>query len=189
MPTFFSIAAETTQEMHETVKRHSFWYRAQSVLMVAAGIIALVFPAASSIAFVRFLGWLLIFGGAVQAISLVGTRHVSHFWLQLISVALFLIVGSLLLRNPAESLITITLLLIVFLMVEGMAKVIFALTIRPFPNWGLILVSGIVGILLALILWANIPVKAAWVLGIFLGIELISEGVALGSMAWSKPRA
>ena len=96
MPTFFPIAAETTQEMHETVKRHSFWYRAQSVLMVAAGIIALVFPAASSIAFVRFLGWLLIFGGAVQAISLVGTCHVSHFWLQLISVALFLIVGSLL---------------------------------------------------------------------------------------------
>ena len=74
-------------------------------------------------------------------------------------------------------------------MVEGMAKVIFALTIGPFPNWGLILISGIVGIVLALILWANIPVKAAWVLGIFLGIELISEGVALGSMAWSKPRA
>jgi uncharacterized membrane protein HdeD (DUF308 family) len=77
-----------------------------------------------------------------------------------------------------------TVLLIVFFMVEGISKVIFALTIRPFPNWGWVLASGLVGIVLAIYLWANIPVTSEWVLGLLLGILLISEGAALAYLAW-----
>jgi uncharacterized membrane protein HdeD (DUF308 family) len=109
---------------------------------------------------------------------------VPHFWLQLVSVVLFILVGSLFLRNPGEGLLTLTLLLNVFFMVEGISKVIFALTMRPFPNWGWVLGSGIVGILLAFYLWASIAVSAVWVLGVLLGIELICEGAALGHLAW-----
>jgi uncharacterized membrane protein HdeD (DUF308 family) len=68
-------------------------------------------------------------------------------------------------------------------MVEGISKVIFSLTIRPFPNWGWVLASGVVSILLAFYLWANTPVTAIWLLGVLLGIELICEGAALGRMA------
>ena len=60
-----------------------------------------------------------------------------------------MIVGVLFVRHPGEGLLTLTLLLIVFFMVEGISKVIFALTIRPFPNWGWVLASGVIGILLA----------------------------------------
>jgi hypothetical protein len=65
------------------------------------------------------------------------------------------IVGVLLLRHPGEGLLTLTLLLIVFFIVEGISKVIFSLSVRPFPNWGWVLASGIVGILLAFYLWAK----------------------------------
>ena len=178
-------AAQVMREaMRETVKRHSLWYLIQGGLMILAGILALVFPAISSVAVVVFLGWLLIFSGILQAISLIGAHHVPHFWLQLVSVVLFILVGSLFLRNPGEGLLTLTLLLIVFFMVEGISKVIFALTIRPFPNWGWVLGSGIVGILLAFYLWASIPVTAVWLLGVLLGIELICEGAALTHLAW-----
>ena len=170
--------------MRQTVKRHSLWYLVQSALMILAGLLALVYPAVSSVAVVLFLGWLLIISGILQGISLIGARHVPHFWLQLVSVVLFVIVGILFLRNPGESLLTLTLLLIMFFMVEGISKVIFALTIRPFPNWGWVLGSGIVGILLALYLWSSIPVTAIWLLGVLLGIELICEGLALGYLAW-----
>jgi uncharacterized membrane protein HdeD (DUF308 family) len=85
----------------------------------------------------------------VQGISLIGAQNVPHFWLQLVSVVLSVIVGVLFLRHPGEGLLTLTLLLIVFFMVEGMSKIIFALTIRPFPNWGWVLVSGVIGILLS----------------------------------------
>lgn len=178
-------AAQVMREaMRETVRRHSLWYLVQSALMIVAGILALVYPAFSSIAVVLFLGWLLIIAGILQGISLIGARHVPHFWLQFVSVALFVIVGLLFLRNPGESLLTLTLLLIILFMIEGISKVIFALTIRPLPNWGWVLASGIVGILLAFFLWASIPVTAIWLIGLLLGIALICEGVALGALAW-----
>jgi len=148
------------EEMRRTVKQYSLWYLVQGGLMILAGILALIYPAISSVAVVFFIGWLLIFSGVFQGISLIGARHVPHFWLQLISVALFIVVGALFLRNLGESLLTLTLLLIVFFLIEGISKVIFALTIRPFPNWGWVLLSGIVGIVLAFFLWASIPVSA-----------------------------
>ena len=171
------------EAMREKIKQHSFWYIVQSGLMVLAGILALIFPVISSVAIVLFLGWLLIFSGILQAISLIDARHVPHFWLQLVSVVLSVLVGILFLRNPGAGLLTLTLLLIVFFMVEGISKVIFSLTIRPFPNWGWVLASGVISILLAFYLWANTPVTAIWLLGVLLGIELICEGAALGRMA------
>jgi uncharacterized membrane protein HdeD (DUF308 family) len=179
-----SAAQAMREAMRETVKRYSLWYLVQGALMVLGGFLALIYPLVSSIAVVLFLGWLLIISGVVQAFSLIGARHVPNFWLQLISVVLSVIVGLLLIRNPGQGLITITLLLIVFFMVEGFSKLIFALTIRPLPNWGWVLASGVVGILLSFYLWASLPVTAIWLLGVLLGIQLISEGAALGYLAW-----
>ena len=170
--------------MRETVKRHSFWYLLQGGLMVLAGILALVYPVASSFAVVSLLGWLLIISGIVQGISLLDARKLPHFWLQLVSVALSVIVGVLLIRHRGEGLLVLTLLLLVYFMIEGFSKVIFALTIRPFPNWGWVLASGLVGILAALYLWVSLPVTAIWLLGVLLGIQLICEGAALGYLAW-----
>jgi uncharacterized membrane protein HdeD (DUF308 family) len=77
-----------------------------------------------------------------------------------------------------------TVLLIVYFIVEGISKVIFALNIRPFTGWGWLLASGIVGILLGAYLWANMPISSEWVLGVLLGIQLIVEGAALAFLAW-----
>ena len=177
------------EAMRETVKRHWVWYLIQGALMILGGILALVYPIVSSVAVIFFLGWLLIIAGIVQGISLIGATNVPHFWLQLISVALFVVVGLLFLRNPAEGLLTLTLLLIVLFMVEGISKVILSLTIRPFPNWGWVCVSGVISIALALYLWASIPVTAVWLLGVLLGIALISEGTALAYLAWQAKEA
>jgi uncharacterized membrane protein HdeD (DUF308 family) len=181
-------AAQVMREaMRETVRRHSLWYLVQGGLSLA-GILALVYPVVSSFAVVLFLGWLLIISGVVQGISLFDARKVPHFWLQLVSVVLSVIVGVLLIRHRGEGLLALTLLLLVYFMIEGISKVIFSLTIRPFPNWGWVLASGVVGILVALYLWASLPVTAIWLLGVLLGIQLICEGAALGYLAW-KVRA
>src|SRR5215216_5828694 len=178
-------AAEVFREaMRDTVKRYALWYLVQGGLLIAAGVLAIIYPVLSSAAVVVLLGWLLIISGVVQGLSLIGARHVPHFWLQLISVILAVLIGCLFLRDPAQGLMTIALLLIVFFMIEGISKVVFALTIRPFPNWGWVLASGLVGILLALILWANLPVTALWLIGVLLGINLISVGAAIGYLAW-----
>ena len=136
--------------MRQTVKRHSLWYLIQGALMVLGGFMALVYPLFSSVALTVLIGWLLMISGIIQGISLIGAQSVPNFWLQLISVGLAVIVGLLFVRNPGIGLMSLTLLLIVFFMVEGLSKVIFALTIRPFPHWGWVLASGIIGILVSI---------------------------------------
>ena len=177
-------AAALREAMRETVRRYSLWYLIQGVLLVVAGVLALVYPFIASVAVIFLLGWILIASGVLQGIGLVGASNVPHYWLQLISAVLAILIGVLLLRSPDSGLLIMTVLLIVYFMVEGIAKVIFALTIRPFPNWGWVLGSGLVGILLALILWANMPLTADWVLGLMLGILLVCEGAALTYLAW-----
>ena len=134
----------------------------------------------------HFLGLMLIINGIVQGISL----PIIISWLQLVSVFLSLIVGALILLNPQWDLRDVTRSLFVFLMVECISKAIFAFAIRPLPNWGFVLASGIIGILLALFLLASSDFLLAssgtpiWLLGVLLGILLIYEGVAIGYLAW-----
>src|SRR5260370_20640576 len=116
--------------------------------MILAGILALIYPVASSFAAVLLLGWLLIISGVVQGISLFDARNVPHFWLQLVSVVLSVLVGVLLIRHRGEGLLVLTLLLLVYFMIEGISKVIFSLTIRPFPNWGWVFAIVVAGLLL-----------------------------------------
>jgi uncharacterized membrane protein HdeD (DUF308 family) len=178
-------AAEVFREaMRQTVKRYSLWYLVEGVLLVVAGVLAILFPLISSVAVVYLLGWLLIISGVLQGFSLISARQVPHFLLQLISVILAILIGLLFLRDPEQGLLTITLLLIVFFMMEGISKVVFSLTIRPFPNWGWILASGLVAIVLSLILWASLPVTAVWLIGFLLGIQLVSSGAAIAYLAW-----
>ena len=79
--------------MREKVRRHSLWYLVQGGVMILAGILALVYPVVSSFAAVFALGCLLIISGIAQGISLIDAREVPHFWLQLVSVVLSVIVG------------------------------------------------------------------------------------------------
>lgn len=173
------------QAMRESVARNRFLYLLQAVLMIFGGVVAIVFPVFASAAFVWFLGWILIASGLVQAISLLGARNHPTFWLQLISAVLGIVVGFLMVRDPAQGMLIITLLLIVFFMVEGISKIAFALTVRPLANWFWVLASGLLGVVLAVILWGSLPVTALWLIGLLLGINLITEGMALGALVWS----
>ncbi|MCL5779329.1 HdeD family acid-resistance protein [Limibaculum sp. FT325] len=176
-------AAAMRAAMRETIRRNSTWYLIQAALMVIAGVAAILAPLVASTFLVVFLGWTLVAVGAVQLMGLIGADKVPHFWLQLVSVILAMIIGFLFLRDPAAGIETLGLLLIVFLMVQGMARVVFSLTIRPLPNWGFVLASGMLGILLSLFLIAN-PVLSVVVLGLLIGFQLLGEGLALGYLAW-----
>ena len=177
-------AAAMREAMRDAVKRYSLWYLCRGLLMVLAGVLALLYPLIASVALVYLLGWILIISGVLQGFGLIGSRHVPHFWLDVISAVLAVIVGLMLLRQPDAGLMAFSVLLIVYFMVEGVAKVIFALSIRPFPNWGWILASGVVGILLSVYLWANIATASVLLLGVLMGVLLISEGAALAYLAW-----
>jgi uncharacterized membrane protein HdeD (DUF308 family) len=183
-------AAQIMREaMREAIKRYSIWYVVQGGLMMLTGAFAFVYPILPSSAVPLLLGWLLIISGAAQGVSLIGARNVPHFWVQLLSVVLSVIIGLMFLRIPGERLFVLTMLLIVYFISEGISKLILSLTIRPLPNWQWVLASGLLGIFAAILTWSKLPVTAIWILCPLFGIVLLGEGAAIGYLAWQVRKA
>lgn len=175
--------------LRETVRRHSLLYLIQGVLMLVTGVLALIYPWIASVTIVRLLGWFLIISGMLQGIGLISAREVPYFWLEVISAVLAIVIGLLLLRHIDAGMLFFGVLFIVYFMIEGILKTMFALTIRPLPNWGLVLASGLIGIALSVYLWTNLSTTGSmWMLGVLLGILLVVEGAALTSLAWRVRR-
>ena len=182
-------AAAMRDEMRDTVRRNSLLYLLQGILMVVTGLLALIYPSLASVAIVRLLGWLLIISGILQGFGLIGAGEVPYFWMQLLSAVLAIVIGVLLLRHTDAGLLLFSVLFLIYFMIEGMVKTIFAFIIRPFPNWGWVLASGLLGIVIALYLWANLSTVSDWMLGVLLGVFLLVEGTALSSLAWRVRQA
>lgn len=183
------LGRQMREALRGAVRRYSPFYLVQGVLMIVLGIIALIYPLITSAALVVTLGWLLMLYGLLEAIGVIGAKDVPYFWLLLLSAALAGVVGLLLLSQPVEGVLVLSLLLIVFLASSGMARVVFALTIRPLPSWGWLLLSGIVGILLAFVLWSMLPTVADWLIGVLLATHFIAEGAALAAFALALRRS
>jgi uncharacterized membrane protein HdeD (DUF308 family) len=179
-------AAELYRDaMRNGVRRFSLLYLAQAGFLVLAGVLSIVSPIFSAEAVIGAIGWLLVASGILQGVGLISARHTPYVWLQLISAVLALLIGFLILRNPGQSLVTFGLLLIVFFMIEGVSKVVWALTIRPIVGWIWVLLSGVLGVVLSIILIINLETAAPWLIAIFVGLQLIAIGAAIGYLAWS----
>jgi len=175
--------------VRDNIRKRSYLYLVQGGVMVVAGVVALIVPAFIGTGLLALLGWLLILSGIVQVVSLIGATQVPYFWLQLITVVLEVVVGYLLVSNPAAGLVAMTSLMLVLFLVDGFARIVFALMIRPLDDWLWVLASGLVAVACAAILLANLPEAASWLLGVLLGLHLISAGGALGLLAWKLRRA
>lgn len=171
----------------ETVKaelrEHKTWYTIQAVVMIVVGAIAVIYPLVSSTALALVLGWLFLFGGVAQAIGLIGAGKVPNFWLHLVSALLGIVVGLILVMNPAVAVGTLTFMMIVYLIAAGTVKIAFSLSVRPLRNWGWILLAGVLSVVLGVYLMFY-PVVAMVTIGLFLGLQLIAEGVALMMLTW-----
>ena len=182
-------SAVLREAVRDTIRKRSLLFLIQGAVTVAAGVLALIFPAFLSVGLLSLLGWLLIVSGIVQIVSLFGATQVPYFWLQLVTVTLEILVGYLLVSSPAAGLVAVTFLMLVLFLVGGITRVVFALMIRPMQDWLWMLASGLIAIVCALVLFANLPEAATWLLGVLLGIELIAIGGAQAYLAWRTRRA
>jgi uncharacterized membrane protein HdeD (DUF308 family) len=177
-------SAVLREAVRDTIRKRSLLFLIQSGVMVLAGVLALIFPAFASAGVLVLLGWLLIISGIVQVVSLLGATQVPYFWLQLVTLTLEILVGYLLVTRPEAGLVAVTFLMLVLFLVSGIARVVFALMIRPMQDWVWVLASGLVAIACALVLFSSLPEAATWLLGFLLGIELVAVGAAQGLLAW-----
>lgn len=180
-------AAEIYREaMRETVQKHAVLYVSEGALLAIIGLLAIIYPLFSVASIAIPLGWLLIITAALQGIVLYRLRSMPHFGFQLLSVILALLIGVLMLRDPQQARATIIVLVIIFLMLQGVSRLIFGLSIRPFRHWEWVAGSGALGIVLSLVLLAMLPEPTTWVVGLLVGLELIGEGTAIAMLAWER---
>ena len=178
------VAALRQELRHEldALRGNWFWFVILGVSLVVLGIVALGSMVIASLAAAAAIGVLLLLGGAAEAVGAFWCRGWSGFFLELLSGVLSIVVGLLFLRAPAGALAALTLLLACFLLVGGFFKIVAAVVYR-FAAWGWSLAGGIIDVILAQMIWREWPASALWVIGLFVGINLLFRGfnwIALG---------
>ncbi|QVL33507.1 HdeD family acid-resistance protein [Telmatocola sphagniphila] len=162
----------------------SMWLIVFGVLLVVGGIVALGSPLIFTITTVILFGWLLLIGGIAGLIGSILSKGWHGFAVFLLISILDIVVGFLMVSKPLASATLITLILAVLFLAGGIGRIISALVIR-FPNWGWSVFSGFVSLILGGMIWGEWPESTIWVIGTFIGIEMIFRGwtwIALGSM-------
>ncbi len=157
----------------------------EGIVLLILGFLAILIPPIATLAVTIFLGWLFLISGVVGLLTTFGARHAPGFWWSLLSAALAIAAGVVLLAWPVSGAVSLTLVLIVFFLVEGIASIMYALEHRQqlSGRWGWMLASGIVDLILAAMIFTGLPGTAAWALGLLVGINMIFGGSALVAMA------
>jgi uncharacterized membrane protein HdeD (DUF308 family) len=147
--------------------------------MIVLGIAAILMPMVSSLVVEILIGWLLTISGAVAVIGAFSFRGTSFFVWELISGLITLAAGLLMLIYPQQGLVALTVLVAVILVLTGAAQLAFALWARPAPGWVWGLMSAIVSIFLGGYILFALPEASAVTLGLLVGIDFLSTGIAL----------
>src|SRR5262245_25589260 len=154
------------------------WFVALGIALIVLGILALGAEVLVTLASVLFFGWLMLIGGAIQTVHAFRVRPWSGFLRHLFGGLLTVVVGFLLVGNPAVGALSLTLLMAAFFLVGGIFRIATALT-HDFPGRGWAVLSGVITLLLGIIIWRQWPVSGLWVIGTFVGIDMLFEGWSL----------
>ena len=167
------------------LREHWVLFLVEGVVLLVLGATAVVLPPIATLAVTILFGWLFLVSGIVGLVTTFWMRHAPGFWWSLLSAALGIIVGAMLLASPVTGALSLTLVLIAFFLIEGAVSIMFALDHRRelSGQWGWMLMSGIIDLVLAMMIFAGLPSTAAWAVGLLVGINMIFGGAALIAMA------
>ncbi|SEF12111.1 Uncharacterized membrane protein HdeD, DUF308 family [Rhizobiales bacterium GAS191] len=170
-----------------TTSLHEHWvlFLVEGIILVVLGLVAIVTPPIATLAVEILLGWVFLISGIAGLITTFWMRQAPGFWWSLISAILGIAAGIVLLLWPLSGILSLTLVLIAYFVIEGVASIMFALEHKQelSGRWGWMLASGIVDLILAAIILLGLPGTAAWVLGLLVGINMVFGGSALIAMA------
>ena len=176
-------------ELAENVARamHEHWglFLTEGIVLCLLGFGAIVLPPIAGLATTIFLGWLFLAVGFAGLYFTFRTRSAPGFGWSLLSAAVAVFAGALLLWNPLQGMATLTLVLVAYFIVDGAANIFLAIAHRRelSDKWEWMLVNGVIDLILAALIISGIPGTFAWALGLLVGVDLLLGGVALIAMA------
>jgi uncharacterized membrane protein HdeD (DUF308 family) len=163
------------------------WYLLliEGIILALLGAAAILVPQVATLAVTILLSWVFLISGIVGLITTFMMRQAPGFGWSLFSAAVAIAAGITLIGWPVSGALSLTILLIAFFILEGIATIMYALEHKRelSGRWGLLLASGIVDLALAAIILAGLPGTAAWALGLLVGINMLMGGGALIGLA------
>lgn len=173
---------EFAEELHRF--RKQWWcFTLLGVLTMLCGLVAIAYPLMSSVSVVIVIAAMLIISGIAMVVTAFWTGKWSAFLLQVLVGILYVTLGMMMTDAPLQSTAALTLFVAGMLMIVGIFRIVAALTLR-FPQWGWALVNGIVTVMLGLIIYRHFPESALWVIGVFVGVEMLMNGLTWIMLGW-----
>jgi len=168
-----------------SLQEHWVLYLAEGIILLILGVAAIIIPPIATLAVEILLGWIFLICGIAGLVTTFWMRQAPGFRWSLVSAIVAIAAGAALLAWPLNGIVSLTLVLIVFFAVEGVASIMFALEHKRelSGRWGWMLVNGITDLILAAVVLAGLPGTAAWALGLLVGIDMVFGGMALTAMA------
>jgi len=152
------------------------------VALIVLGVLAIIFPLATTIAAKVFIGWIFIISGAFQIWQSFSIRGWGGFLWNLLIGAMYLVVGCWLAFDPFAGIIGLTVLLAITFIAQGVMEAAMAAKLRPNDGWGWMMFSGLIGVLAGVLIISGLPSTAVWAVGLMVGINMISSGFAFFSL-------
>ena len=185
-------APSTSSDTHELHPLRDKWwcFLLLGIALVVLGAICIIEPLVPSIASVVALGFLLMAAGIAQIVSSFWAGKWSGMLFHILIGVLYAVVGYMIVDEPVVNMVMITKFIAIFLIVSGAFRVVSAMVVR-FQDWGWVALNGGVTLLLGIIINRQLPEAALWVIGLFIGIEILLNGwawvmLALGLRALAK---
>jgi uncharacterized membrane protein HdeD (DUF308 family) len=166
---------------------HEHWrlYLGEGACLLILGLIAVAVPPLTTLAETILFGWLFVVSGAIGLFTTFWMRGVPGFRWSLASAVLAILAAIWLLARPIAGPLTLTAVLILFFLIEGISSVMFAIDHRRelSGQWEFMLLSGLVDLVLCVMIATGLPSTAIWALGLLVGVNMVFGGVALIAMA------
>jgi len=158
------------------INREVGWSIALSVLMIVAGVLAIIVPPASGIAVTILVGWLLLFCGGAYLAYAWQTRCGGGLWWGMLLGIIYLVAGGYILLHPMAGLASLTLVLVAYLLLESILEFILACQLCPLTESGWLVLDGMVALVLAIMIGWTWPSSTRWVIGTLAGIGMLFGG-------------
>ncbi len=162
------------EELRKQFKTHSL---IAGILLLIAGIIGIFMPEVTSLTISLFIGWLLIIGGIISGYHVMKSYYSK--WIAWFKPTILVIIGLLILLYPMTGIAAVGLLLIIYFLFDGFAGFMFGLEFRPVKGWLWMMINGLISIILAVIFLVGWPFSSLWLVGFFVGVSLVADGIAM----------
>ena len=149
------------------------------VISILGGLFALFNPLSASLAAEQITGFIFLFVGVLQFIALFRAHRTSGKLLAAIGGVIGVLIGIELLQNPLQGILTLTMVIAILFMATGLVRVVVSFGLKGSAAFIPVLISGLVSIALAVLIFSGYPESSTYILGVLFAVELISNGISL----------